>query len=181
MDCAARHGPGGPSEETATSEEPSTRGRPGVDETAAGTAPQRGGRDRSAGRLTWLLPALTFVVGVVLGAVVVAAIDSGGGAGTAADGSTAGPGGGTTATPTPSAGAPKDTTATMTVPAACAALAGDARDAAGLLEQAATAARDLDAKALADVARRMQVARDRLTAQADACQGAAPSLSVSSG
>jgi hypothetical protein len=128
-------------------------------------------------RMTWLLPALTFVVGVVLGAVVVAITSGSDGAEPTAGGSAATRVGGAGATPTPSPGASGDVS--VTVPAECTALANDAQNAADLLNQAATAARDLDAKALADVARRMQDARDRLTKQADACRGAPRSASVS--
>jgi len=180
--CKARpaNSRGGPAKETVTSEHAHTSGRTGENEAPPSAGAPTGG-DRSLRRLTWVLPALAFLVGVVLGAAVVGAIASGG-AGTAADGSAdeqRGATRGTTAVPSP--GQPRDTTATVTVPSECAALADDAQDAASLLEQAATAARDLDAKTLADVARRMRDARDHLTAQADACRGAAPSVSLSSG
>jgi hypothetical protein len=164
--------------ESATSEQPATPDQTAENEPPATARPPRGS-EGPLRRTTWLLPALTFVVGVVLGAVVVGAITSGDSSGTAADSSTRGADRGTAgAGPAPSPTTSGDLT--VTVPAECTALAGDARDAANLLEQAATAARDLDAGALADVARRMQDARDRLTAQADACRGAAPSASASS-
>jgi hypothetical protein len=135
------------------------------------------GAEGAAGRPTWWLPALAFVVGVVLGAVVVGAITSGSRTGTAAP-STAAAALGGTATPSPRPSG--DMSATVSVPAQCSALAADAQQAAALLEQAATAARDLDAKTLADVARRMQDVRDRLVAQADACAVAGPSVSATS-
>ena len=180
MECASGNVRAGPGKEGVTSEQPATPGSAAENDPPP-RAGARGGGEGRARRLSWLLPALTFVVGVALGAVVVSAVNSAGsGAGTTAGSArpaTPGPGpAGARATPSP--GTSGDLT--VTVPAECAALADDARDAANLLEQAATAARDLDAKALADVARRMQDARDRLAAQADACGGAAPSASVSS-
>jgi hypothetical protein len=178
MGCAPGDGRAGAAKESATSEQPATPGPTAETDPPTTTHPDVT-REQSGRRMTWLLPALAFVVGVVLGAVVVGAITSGDSSRTSADTSAGGTGGSTArATPAPSASRSGDLT--VTVPAECAALAGDARDAASLLEQAATAARDLDAGALADVARRMQDARDRLNAQAEACRGAAPSASVSS-
>jgi hypothetical protein len=174
MECAPGDGRARPAKEGVTSEQPAPPGR------TAGNDPRTGSRPPVRG-MTWLLPALTFVVGVVLGGVVVGAITSGDdGAGTAPGGAGTATAGGRSPGPaaTPSPGTSSGLT--VTVPAECAALAADARDAANLLEQGATAARDLDADALADVARRMQDARDRLVARAEACGGAAPSATVSS-
>jgi hypothetical protein len=169
--------------ESATSEQPATPGRTAENDPSATTTSStttgsrpRGRRDGPLRRITWLLPALAFVVGLVLGGVVVGAIASGSDGAEEAGGSTATAGGAPRPTAPASPGSSGDTTATIRVPAECAALAGDARNAAALLQQAAKAARDLDANALADVARRMQDERDRLTAQADACQGASPSV-----
>jgi hypothetical protein len=178
MEPAPGNARAGPVEEGVTSEQPATPGRTAENDPPPGQG-TRGGGEGHLRRLSWLLPALAFVVGVALGALVVTAVDSAGSrAGTTAGGAgpvTAGSG---PAGTTPSPGTSGDLT--VTVPAECAALADDARDAANLLEQGAAAARDLDAKALADVVRRMQDARDRLAAQADACRGAAPSASASS-
>lgn len=164
------------------SDQPTTAGRTAdPDPPPDPHSPSNGGLRR----LVWLLPALTFVVGVVLGAVVVGAITSGadsagavaGGPAPSATGGTSGATGATPTTgPTPGTG-----DVTVTVPAECAALADDARNAAGLLDEAATAARDLDARALAGLVRRMQDARTRLASQADACRGAAASATTSSG
>jgi hypothetical protein len=113
------------------------------------------------------------VLGVIIGEVGVAALrpESGLlGSSPGAAGSTATRTGGPDVTTGP---APSGTpAATATVPAACAALAADARHAAQLLDEAATAARDLDAGRMADIVRRMQDARDALTAQSSACTGA---------
>ena len=117
-------------------------------------------------------------MGTVLGAVVVSAITSGADSAGSVAGGTSSSAGGPSATATPSPSARGDVT--ITVPAQCAEIADDAREATDLLNQAATAARDLDATALADVVRRMQDVRDRLAAKAGACRGTSVSASPSS-
>lgn len=125
----------------------------------------------------WLVPLATFLVGLLLGAAVLALTRGGDTASTVATTDptarvtvTASPA--PTGSPTVAEPAATPSDVTVTVPAECLELAQDARDAGGLLEDAATAARDLDANRLADIVRKMQTARDDLDTGASACQNA---------
>jgi hypothetical protein len=122
----------------------------------------------------WLLPAFMLVLGVIMGAVAVAALKPDSGPLGSPPGSAAGSTPTATSRPDVPIGPARPGTpgATATVPAACAALAAEARRAAQLLDEAATAARDLDAGRMADIVRRMQDARDALTSQSSACTDA---------
>ncbi len=124
------------------------------------------------GRTWWLLPALTFLVGLVLGGIVIGAVRSG-------DSST-------TATPTPSAtsttpdpGASTTTApavATVVVPAECLQVADDSRGLVDLTQQAAAAVRDLDAAKLSDLVRQIDTAQTTLRQHADACRAVEASI-----
>lgn len=149
------------------------------------TAPTPASGGRRVGGAGWLLPALTFVIGVALGAVVVWAVSPGGdGNGPAT--AVAPPATSSGSAPTPSAPAGVGASPTspgaviVTVPAACSSLAQDARQAADLLTQAGAAARDLDASRLANIARQMQDVRDRLSSQSAACTAAGVQTSTAS-
>ncbi len=135
-------------------------------ESAAETAPT------TMGRTWWLLPALTFLVGLVLGGVVIGALRSG-------DTST-------TAPPTPSASSAvpdssaSTTTApavaTVVVPAECLQVADDSRGLVDLTQQAAAAVRDLDAAKLSDLVRQIDTAQTTLRQHADACRAVEASI-----
>ena len=113
-------------------------------------------------RWSVLLPALTFLVGLALGAAVL-------GATTAEDDEGALPAGPTsTATPTP----PQDGLL-VRVPAACLEAAERAEQAYALVEQGVTAARELDARGLADLVDEVQRQRPEVQARVDACRAAA--------
>jgi|tagenome__1003787_1003787.scaffolds.fasta_scaffold20686700_1 hypothetical protein len=148
------------------------------------TAPMPATRDRRLTGAWWVLPALTFVVGAVLGAVVVWVAsfgDDGNTPAAAAPSSTT-----STSASTPSAAGSAGASpaspgeVTVTVPAACSSLAQDARQAADVLTQAGVAARDLDSSRLADIARQMQDVRDRLSSQSAACTAAGVATSTAS-
>lgn len=149
---------------------------PGTPPAAGSTGAAAGGR---GGGRWWLIPALTFVVGLLLGGVVMGVSRDTG----PSDPVTAA-GGGAAATAAPTSGAGVTSPApgasgdvTVTVPRECAALSEDAQQAATLLTQAADAARALDAGKLADIVRQMGQVRTDLERRGSACQQAAvPSL-----
>jgi hypothetical protein len=124
--------------------------------------------------LRWLLPAITFVVGVALGAVVIGVT---------------GTGSGPTSSPTPPANSRPATTTgtpsasatavTVTVPEPCLRLADDSRNVLALVDDAAAAARDLDASKLSGIVRQLQAAQSTLKDRAAACQQAAQTSSPS--
>ncbi len=140
------------------------------DTPAVGTADSIArGRGRSA--LYWLVPALTFLVGLALGAVVTAAT-------TGDDGpaETLPP---VAATPsparTPSSPAPATPTddATIVVPAACIRTAQNAQEAVALMRRSVEAARDLDAARLQQIVDQMEALQPRIQESATTCQTAA--------
>ena len=114
---------------------------------------------------TWsvLLPALTFLAGLGLAAAVLGAT----GADDEPD-AAARP----TPTPTPSA-SPAQPELVVTVPGPCLQSAERAEQAYALLEQGVTAARDLDARALADLVDQVQRERPQVEALVQACREAA--------
>lgn len=124
-----------------------------------------------AGWKRWsiLLPALTFAVGLVLGGVVV-------GVSSVDDSGTEGPMAAASPSATP-AGVPGDGASPgalrITVPAPCVQAAEKAEVAYDVLDRAATAVRDFDARALADVVDQAQVEREETEQLVDACQAAA--------
>ncbi len=125
----------------------------------------------------WWIPAATFVVGLLLGGSVIAATMSGDGTDTAA--SAASPSPSTSLSPSSvGPGSPSPTGAgdvTVTVPDQCLQLAQDSQQVLDLVNQAAAAARDLDAAKLADLVRQMQSRQDELSSQTSACRDAAQS------
>ncbi len=123
---------------------------------------------RGASRF-WLIPALTFLVGLVLGGAVIAAVGSGG------DGAVTGSGG--TSSSTTSAPSTLTTStspdATVTVPSACLQVADDSQALLGLVSNAVGAVRDLDAARLSDIVRQLRDAQNALSETATRCQEAA--------
>ncbi len=115
-------------------------------------------------RWSVLLPALTFVAGLALGAAVL-------GASTTEDGE------GTVAAPAPAppaaAPAPTPSDLLVRVPGPCLQAAEQAEQAYALVEQGVTAARELDARGLADLVDQVQRQRPEAQAQVDACRSAA--------
>lgn len=113
-------------------------------------------------RWSVLLPALAFLAGVLLGGAVIGAASSGGD-----DSPAARP---RVATPAPS---PSSADVTVTVPGACVQAADRAEQAYGLLERGAAAARDLDARALAELVDEVQQQRPEVQALVEQCRAAA--------
>lgn len=115
-------------------------------------------------RWTVLLPAGTFLVGVLLGgAVVGAAGQDDDGSGTVAQGSPS-------ASPTPTASGDGDLV--VTVPGPCVQVADRAEAAYALLDRGIAAARDLDAGALAELVDEVQRDRPEVQALVQRCREA---------
>jgi len=115
-----------------------------------------------------LLPALTFAVGLALGAAVVGVSQLGG---SSSDEPLAAPS--SSSTPAPEPVAPSPSALRITVPAPCVEAAEQAETAYDVLDRAVTAVRELDARQLADVVDAAQTERAETEALVDACQAAA--------
>ncbi|HEY6744352.1 MAG TPA: hypothetical protein VI357_01410 [Mycobacteriales bacterium] len=116
-------------------------------------------------RLFWIIPVLTFVVGLLLGGGVIAASKADGDDGTAStaqDRSGAGP----TASPLPSGDA------TITVPASCADGLDRAERAFEAADAGLAALRDLDTAKVRQVLDELQRLRPEITRLAGACRTA---------
>lgn len=124
-------------------------------------------------RPSWFVPVITFVVGLLLGGLVVGAVRSG-------DGS-AGVGTGTpTASAPPGAtGSGGPTTATLVVPAACLKVSDDAAELNDLARRAVQAARDLNASELSTAVREIDTAQSTLRQHASACRDSKGSVTGS--
>jgi len=134
----------------------------------------RSGTSSTATETGWrrwsvLLPALTFAVGLALGAAVVGVSQLGGS-------DEADP----LAAPSPSSSPASEPTGSaspgalrITVPAPCVQAAEKAETAYGVLDRAVTAVRELDARQLADVVDAAQTERAETEALVDACRAAA--------
>ena len=115
---------------------------------------------------TWLLPALAFVAGVALGAVVVAVGASGDGDGRSD----------VTASPTsdPSAGADPTSTASsdavVRVPSSCLEAADGAEEAAREVDDVVEAVRAFDARRLQEIVDRFQQLQPEVQRLADQCR-----------
>ena len=119
-------------------------------------------------RWSVLLPALTFAVGLALGAAVVGVSQLGG---SSSDEPLAAPSSSSTFAPEPVA--PSPSALRITVPAPCVEAAEQAETAYDVLDRAVTAVRDLDARQLADVVDAAQTERAETEALVGACQAAA--------
>lgn len=120
-------------------------------------------------RWSVLLPALTFLAGLALGAAVL-------GASTTRDGTEAAP-------PPPPAPAPSPSPSDLLVrvPGPCLQAAERAEQAYALVEQGVAAARELDARALADLVDEVQQQRPEVQALVDTCRAAAGEAVVQPG
>ncbi|WP_404390805.1 hypothetical protein [Humibacillus xanthopallidus] len=131
---------------------------------------------RVVGARWWLIPAVTFVIGLLLGGVVVGVLRSG-----SVDVSGAASPSATATGPQPtSTGTGLPATATVVVPAECVDVARDSQTLVELTEQAASAARDLDAGRLSDVVRQIDEAQATLRTHAEACRAVDASLTSGS-
>lgn len=173
-------GPDGPDKDAASKDAASTsaagqdepgkdtagKDEPGKDEpvkdTAAGTetAPPAGGR--SLGTLAWLLPAATFLVGLVIGFAVWGASDG--------DDDRADQAEGTPAVTTPGPDGDNGTTITVAVPQVCLDAIDESERSLDLLEEAAQAISDLDAARLQEIVDELQGAQDRIRTLGEECR-----------
>lgn len=158
---AAESGTPAESSTPAGSSTPAESSTPAGDDLMAG--PGHGGRQQRW--WPWLVPAVTFAIGVALGAVVVAVGNSGG----SGSSDMAAPGGSGVPTPVATSTTPHPP-ATITVPGKCLQVADDSQQLLDLASQAATAARDLDASRLSDVVAKMGVVQSTLRTNAEACK-----------
>jgi hypothetical protein len=164
--------PSEPPERTAPSESPAGSMTP-----LAGPDPTGPTRSRMSGSRFWLIPALTFLVGVALGGVVVA-VSNGGGEDTGS--STATSETAATSAPTTSTETSGRAPATVTVPGPCLQLADDSDVLLEQVNQVAEAARDLDAERLSELVRDLQQSRDLLQEDSQACREAGIDVTSSS-
>ena len=132
---------------------------------AAGPPLAESSRARGVGVL---LPAIALVVGLVVGGLFVGLTDLGGSGDTASQGPTS-----TSSTSPAGSSSSTPTDVVITVPGACLTLTDDSQELLDLVDQAAKAARDLDAAALSSVVSKLQDAQSRLRTQTDACRTAA--------
>lgn len=119
----------------------------------------------SLGRARWFVPAITFVVGLLLGGLLIGALRSGD-SGTAPPDASAS----STASTTGAGSTAAPTTATVVVPAECLKVSTDAAALNDLAKRAVTAARDLNASELSSVVREIDTAQTALRQHADACR-----------
>ncbi len=124
---------------------------------------------REPRRWGWLVPAVTFLLGLALAGIVVTAQNSG--SSTASSGGTS-----STATVSPTNGPPSSPVAVVEVPAACLSVADDAKALVDVAATAVTAARNLDASALSAAVRQLDDAQKAVTASADACRAVQTTL-----
>ncbi len=135
------------------------------------------------GRQWWFVPVMTFVVGVLLGGVVVGATRSGGPGPsvqpTASTSPTGAAGEGSASGGDTASGGTGPTTATVVVPAQCLRLSDDATTLNDLVTRAVTAVRDLDAATLSGIVRELDSAQTALRTHADACRQVQGSVTTS--
>ena len=131
--------------------------------------PEVDGGGRRQLQMFWILPALTFLVGLLLGGVVVGVTGLGGDAGAddsaAEESPTEDPGG--------SAGPEPSGDATVTVPAECIETAELSQQAIALTREAAQAIGDLDARRLQEIVDDLQALEPEVNDLATRCRDAA--------
>ena len=120
-----------------------------------------------------LLPAIALVVGLVVGGLFVGLTDLGGSGDQASSSGTSSTGSTSSASSpgSTSSGTPSDVV--ITVPGACLTLTDDSQELLDLVDQAVTAARDLNASELSSVVSKLKDAQGRLRTQTEACRTAA--------
>lgn len=125
-------------------------------------------------RLGILVPAIALVVGLALGGAFVA-LTGFGVTQDSASGAQAGGQATLSSSPTDATTTlgPTPTDLLVTVPSECLLLTEDSQKLLDLVDQAVTAARDLDATALSGIVSQLQQAEVQLRAQTDACRSAA--------
>ena len=118
---------------------------------------------RGLSTLSWLLPAATFLVGLVIGFAVWGAADDDGDGGSQAQGTPP-------VTDSPATGDGNGQTATVTVPQSCLDAIEESEQSLDLLEEAVQAIGDLDAGRLQEIVNDLQGASERIRDLGDECQ-----------
>lgn len=118
---------------------------------------------RGLSTLSWLLPAATFLVGLVIGFAVWGAADDDGDGGSQAQGTPS-------VTDSPVTGDDNGRTATVTVPQSCLDAIEESEQSLDLLEEAVQAIGDLDAGRLQEIVNDLQGASERIRDLGDECQ-----------
>ncbi len=124
---------------------------------------------REQGRFDFWIPAMMLVLGLLLGGGLMWIVTDDG-SDTTSDSATE------SASPAPTSTVTATSTATdlqVTVPAECLELANNTQEILDLVDQAVTAAGDLDAGALSDVVSELESAQTDIEAQSQACEDAA--------
>ncbi len=114
-----------------------------------------------SGLAPWIVPVVAFLVGLLLGGVLIGVTR-----GNNDNSSTAAPPT-PTASPTPTG---SSTNVTLTVPAACLKAGDLAQQGLTLADQAVTAVRDLNAKQAQDIVAQMRALRPQVQAATNACR-----------
>jgi len=118
---------------------------------------------RGLSTLSWLLPAATFLVGLVIGFAVWGAADDDGDGGSQAQGTPS-------VTDSPVTGDDNGRTATVTVPQSCLDAIEESEQSLDLLEEAVQAIGDLDAGRLQEIVNDLQGASERIRDLGDECR-----------
>ena len=118
---------------------------------------------RGLSTLSWLLPAATFLVGLVIGFAVWGAADDDGDGGSQAQGTPS-------VTDSPVTGDDNGRTATVTVPQSCLDAIEESEQSLNLLEEAVQAIGDLDAALLQEIVDDLQGASERIRDLGDECR-----------
>jgi len=135
---------------------------PGPDDHRPPPASQPGDRSTGPSRAFWLVPALTFAVGLLLGTLVVAAATSGDDADPPAQ---------AVATPDPTPAAEDDLE--VVVPASCLQAAEQAEEVVEIMNRGVAAAGDLDAEMVQTALDELVEIRPTIEALIDQCREAA--------
>jgi hypothetical protein len=123
----------------------------------------------------WILPAVTFLVGLGVGMLILGAVRSSSGSISSATPTVTTT---VTATPTGSAATGGTAVATARVPAECLQVDNDARRLVDLANQAVTAAGSLDAARLSDLVRQIGETQKTLSAHAETCRAASATVTT---
>lgn len=136
---------------------------PDTDSTSPQAAPPP---PATVSRWTWLLPAITFVVGVALAGVVFAVTGSGDGDGAVSDARAS-------ASPAAPTTAPSSAGLVVTVPQSCLDAADGVTRTSQEVRGAVDAVRDLDARRLQEIVDRIQALQPQVQALANTCRATA--------
>lgn len=125
------------------------------------STPEESWTTRTSGSRWWLIPVATFLIGLVLGGGVIALAGIGND-----DAASAAPGSSPVSSPSSS------TAPDLVVPGDCVQVATDSQALLSLVDEAAQAAKDLDAAKLSDLVAELRAQQQVVRAQAAACQAA---------